>query len=175
MLCRNLMLSMAILAAATSAGANDALAPALFGDVSSGELSGQDQAAIATLLPMTVRDGVVVSNDEVCLGSPMRPTVTFVELNGAPPTEVIVEAGDSCTSGMTGQTLWLLGRSTAGKWGVMLEVVAIYSGIGTEVTEGWKDLRLSGRGHCDFSIWSRRNGTYGYVRSAFENGSPCTP
>lgn len=175
MLCRNLMLMVATLAMATSVSANGALAPTLFGHVSNLELSGQDQAAIAALLPMTVRDGVVVSNDDVCLGLPMRPTVTFVELNGAPPTEVIVEAGNSCTSGMTGQSLWLVGQSPRGQWSIMLEVAAIYSGIDSGVSEGWKDLRLAGRGHCDFSVWRHRNGAYDYIRSSFENGSPCTP
>lgn len=172
---RNLFLTIALLATTSAANANDALVQSLFGDDARGDLSDSDRRAIAALLPMSLRDGVVVSSDQTCAGSAMRPNVTLVELNGVSPTEVIVEGGNSCTSGMTGQNVWLLSRSADAKWRVDLDVVAIYSGTDAGVSEGWRDLRLSGRGHCDYGIWARRGGAYGYVRSIFKDGSPCTP
>lgn len=149
------------------------LADALFGSVPAQVLSAKDRREIAEALPMVFRNGHVEFDNEVCAGRDIRPEVRLEDLNGDGRVEVLVLGGDTCSSGTTGQTLWMVVKHGT-RWTLEIDVVTAIVDVAPTRTDGWADLHMQGRSHC-IGVWTRQGGKYGYARSIDRNGSPCTP
>lgn len=155
-----------------SRGELGAVAAALFATVPPAALSQTDRREIAALTPLALRDGVVVSRLAGC-ETAMHPEVTIEDLNGDSVSEVFVVAGNSCTSGMTGSSIWLFARRIDGRWSRRLDVAAAAYRVLPTTTQGWRDLAVGGRGLCQ-GVWRlAANGEYRYARSIRPDGTPC--
>lgn len=160
------------LAADTSHGELQTLAAALFAAVPPGALSQTDRAELAALTPLALRNGVVVSSLPGC-ETAMHPEVTLVDLNGDDGPEVFVVAGNTCTSGMTGSSVWLFAKRLDGRWSQRLDVTAAAYRVLPTTTQGWRDLTVGGRGLCQ-GVWRlAADGAYRYARSIRPDGTPC--
>ncbi|CAI06349.1 hypothetical protein ebA435 [Aromatoleum aromaticum EbN1] len=158
--------------AAEPSGKAHVLAGALFASVPSGSLSGADRAAVAALAPLALRDGVVVSTVRGC-ETAMHPEVALEDLNGDRVPEVFILAGNTCTSGMTGKSVWLFARRRDGRWAQLLDAGAAGYRILPTATFGWRDIALGGRGFCE-GLWRLGpQGEYDYARSIQADGTPC--
>ena len=147
-------------------------AAALFATVPPGELSQTDRREIAALTPLALRDGIVVSSLPGC-ETATHPEVTLEDLNSDGVSEVFVVAGNSCTSGMTGSSIWLFARRLDGRWSRRLDVAAAAYRVLPTTTRGWRDLAVGGRGLCQ-GVWRlAANGEYRYARSIRPDGTPC--
>lgn len=149
------------------------LAAALFAAVPAGALSPRDRVVIAMMTPLTVQDGLIVSNEPGCTGQPMQPIVRTADLNGDRMPEVLLVAGNTCTSGVTGSNVWLYARRRDGSWARLMDVVAGGYRILQTSHNGWRDLELTGRGPC-MGIWQRSTTDgYRYAYSNAGDGSSC--
>lgn len=163
----------AVVAATGAYAGSRSLADALFGSVPAQVLSAKDRREIAEALPMVFRNGHVEFDNEVCAGRDIRPEVRLEDLNGDSRAEVLVLGGDTCSSGTTGQTLWMVVKHGT-RWTLEIDVVTAIVDVAPTRTDGWADLHMQGRSHC-IGVWTRQGGKYGYARSIDRNGSPCTP
>ncbi len=161
-------------AAVPVAGADRSpLTAALFAEVPAAALPPGDRLAIAALVPLTLRSDVIVSSRPGCGDAPMDPQVRLDDLNGDRAPEVFVLAGNTCTSGMTGVSVWLYAKQRDGRWRQLLDVAAAAYRILPSMTYGWHDLALLGRGRCA-GVWRLGpDGQYGYAHSIAPDGSPC--
>ncbi|AYH44508.1 hypothetical protein [Azoarcus sp. DN11] len=160
------------LAADTSHGELQTLAAALFAVVPPAALSQTDRAELAALTPLALRNGVIVSSLPGC-ETAMHPEVTLEDLNGDGSPEVFVVAGNTCTSGMTGSSVWLFAKRLDGRWSPRLDVMAAAYRVLPTTTQGWHDLAVGGRGLCQ-GVWRlAADGAYGYARSIRPDGTPC--
>ncbi|WP_407280359.1 hypothetical protein U5817_08205 [Aromatoleum evansii] len=149
-----------------------ALAAALFATVPPAALSQRDRREIAAVTRLALRDGVVVSSLAGC-ETAMYPEVTIEDLNGDGVPEVFVVAGNTCTSGMTGSSIWLFARRLDGRWSRRLDVAAAAYRVLPTTTKGWRDLIVGGRGLCQ-GVWHlSTDGVYQYARSIRPDGTPC--
>lgn len=158
--------------AAELSGESHALAGALFSSVPPGRLSGADRAAIAALTPLALHDGVVVSTVRGC-ESAMHPGVALGDLNGDGVPEVFILAGNTCTSGMTGRSVWLFAKRRDDRWVWLVDAGAASYRILPTASSGWLDIALGGRGFCE-GLWRLGpRGEYDYARSIQADGTPC--
>ena len=159
-------------AADTSHGDFQPLAAALFAAVPPAALSQTDRAEISALTPLALHNGVVVSSLPGC-ETAMHPEVILEDLNGDGGPEVFVVAGNACTSGMTGSSVWLFAKRLDGRWGQRLDVMAAAYRVLPTTTQGWHDLAVGGRGLCQ-GVWRlAADGRYRYARSIRPDGTPC--
>ena len=160
------------LAAHPSRGELHALAAALFATVPPAALSQTDRAEITALTPLALRDGVVVSSLPGC-ETAMHPEVALEDLNGDGVLEVFVVAGNTCTSGMAGSSIWLFAKRLDGRWSQRLDVRAAAYRVLPTSTLGWCDLVMGGRGLCQ-GVWRlSADGAYRYARSIRPDGTSC--
>lgn len=126
----------------------------LFGSVAS-SLPDGDQKAIYSLLVLSVaKDG----SGFVLDGCPSAPfEVELADLNGDEIPEVFVIGGNSCTSGVTGGSIWLFTKDTGARYKMHFGFPAAGYKILSEKSKGYPDIRFSGPGFCE-PVW-RWNGT----------------
>ncbi|NMG30160.1 hypothetical protein [Aromatoleum evansii] len=149
-----------------------ALAAALFATVPPAALSQTERREIAAVTPLALRDGVVVSSLPAC-ETAMHPEVSLEDLNGDGLPEVFVVAGNTCTSGMTGSSIWLFARLPDGRWSRRLDVAAAAYRVLPTTTQGWRDLVVGRRGMCH-GVWHlAADGVYQYARSIRPDGTQC--
>ena len=160
--------------AAAAAETPRSVADALFAKEDARLLSPADRTEIAALLPMALRASELVSDLPGCAGKPVRPRVTLTDMNLDGVPEVLVRAGNACTSGMTGSTVWLIGRSPAGRWRAYLNVAAADFVLLENRVQGWNELGLMGRSEC-LGVWQHRSDRFVFSRTITPDGRPCTP
>ncbi|WP_230971716.1 hypothetical protein [Nitrogeniibacter aestuarii] len=153
------------------AGSN--IAAVLF-DAGSG-LSGEDKQEVSESLPLTLRRGRIESSMPECANQPANPKVKVISLDSDIPV-VVVQGGNACTSGMTGQSVWIVAKTNS-KWRLVMDVPALFQGLHFASVHAYPSVYLSGRSHCDRNVWaySKDPGQYEYQGSFFQDGSPCTP
>lgn len=150
------------------------VADALFAKQDAHQLSPADRTEIAALLPMALQASELVSNLPGCAGKPVRPSVALIDMNLDGIPEVLVRAGNACTSGMTGATVWLVGRSPAGRWRAYLDVAAADFVLLESRVQGWNELGLMGRSEC-LGVWQHSSDRFVFSRTITPDGRPCTP
>lgn len=151
-----------------------ALAAALFENVLAAALPAPDRVAIANLTPLALKGGQFISTLPGCDREPMDPEARVEDLNGDRKPEVFVVAGNTCTSGMTGISVWLYARQRDGTWIQLMEVVAPAYRVLPSTSHGWRDLALASRTSSCVGVWRLSgDGHYRYARSEAADGGPC--
>ena len=150
------------------------VADALFAEQSTEALSPRDRTEVAAVLPMTLQRGVLVSTFAGCEGRPMGASVSLADLNRDGTPEVLVHAGNACTSGMTGATLWLIARGADARWRAILNVPAIDFRVMPSRVQGWNELALAGRAEC-LGVWQHDRDRFVFSRKITPDGRPCRP
>ena len=120
----------------------------------SSSLPDQDQKAIYSLMRLTPAKkggGFVVDG---C--PPAVFNVEIVDLNKDGTPEVFVSGGNSCTSGVTGNSVWLFTKLTEGRYKMQFGFpAATYKSLPGN-SNGYPDIRFGGPGFCE-PVW-RWNG-----------------
>ena len=125
-------------------------------------LSERDRADIARALGLHVDDdGSVV--DDVC-GQTLSPEVRFLDLDDDGTPEVVVDAGNTCTSGMAGTSVWLFVRDGGGRYRSNLGFPGMIAEVLSTRSLGFPDLLIGGPGFC-FPVWRWDGREYAYLRS----------
>jgi hypothetical protein len=127
--------------------------PQLFG-VATERLSAHDAAGIETLFAQLFpRSGDGATFEDPDCGD-VTPTTELADLNGDGAQEVFVQWGNACTSGMTGRSLSLFVKDSAGAWQAELGFPAFGHRALASRNNGFHDLELGGPGFC-FEVWTR--------------------
>ncbi|MCB1907023.1 MAG: hypothetical protein KDH15_06610 [Rhodocyclaceae bacterium] len=150
------------------------VADALFAQHDARLLPPADRTEIAALLPMSLQAGEIVSNIPGCAGKPMRASVAIADMNLDGVPEILVHAGNACTSGMTGASVWLFGKGLDGRWREYLNAAAADFAVLESRVQGWNELALAGRSEC-VGVWQHRSDRFVFSRTVTPEGRPCTP
>lgn len=134
----------------------------LFSD-GTGGLSEADRSSIATALGWSVSDDRRTLVDETC-GLPLRHEVSFPDLNGDGQSEVVVDFGNACTSGMAGTSVVLFVRDDLGRYRPSLSVPGLIAEIRPPGKLGFAGLLIGGPGFC-FGVWRWTGERYEHVRN----------
>ena len=109
--------------------------------------------------------------DETC-GDDVHPNVKIDDLNGDGIEEVFVTWGNTCTSGMAGQTISLLIKGASGRYIDNLGFTANeYEKLSTR-NKGFPDLKLLGPGFCH-QVWRWNGKKYQHFRDEPEVKGGC--
>lgn len=147
---------------------------ALFAKPEAAALSPPDRTEIAAQLPMRLQAGALVSNAPGCAGQPIHSIVAIADMNLDGVPEVLVQAGNACTSGMTGATVWLFSKRPDGRWQEYLNVAAIDFKVLASRVQGWNELGLAGRSEC-VGVWQHSSDRFVFSRAIHPDGRPCKP
>ena len=150
------------------------MADALFAQHDARLLPPADRTEIAALLPMRLEAEELVSNLPGCAGKPMRPSVAIADMNLDGVPEILVHAGNACTSGMTGASVWLFGKGADGRCREYLNVAGTHLVVLASRVQGWNELGLAGRSEC-VGVWQHRSDRFVFSRTVTPEGRPCTP
>lgn len=142
----------------------------LFADVG-GELSESARAEVYRTLGVSVsaEGGSLV--DGVC-GQPAGHAVRLEDLDGDGDDEVIVDWGNTCTSGMAGTTVSLFIADAQGRYHHNLGFPGVIAEVLEERTDGYADLLVGGPGFCH-AVWGWNGTEYAYVRDFEETPGAC--
>ena len=109
--------------------------------------------------------------DQSC-GQPAGAEVSFSDWNGDGEPEVLVIAGNSCTSGMAGSSAVLFIKDSAGTYQPNLGFPAASAEPQSTSNLGYPDLLIGGPGFC-FPLW-RWNGTvYDFLKQVPQAPDGC--
>lgn len=162
-----LALSLALLAAVCQAKASHEL---LFAGQSGG-LSKADMKSIVRQLGYTPsRDGKGLESADGC--GVVDFETRIIDLNGDGRPEVIVLAGNTCTSGLTGRSLFLFVKNKAGKYEQNLGFPADAAVPLAQTSKGFPDLLIGGPGFCR-PVWRWNAARYDYFCSREESPGAC--
>jgi len=103
-------------------------------------------------------------------GQPAEAAVTFLDLNGDGVEEVLVQAGNSCTSGMTGTSATLFIKID-GRYQTQLGFPGIVEPLKTK-HKGYADLQIGGPGFC-FPVWVWDGKAYVHDRNEPQEPGGC--
>ncbi|MEZ5558191.1 MAG: hypothetical protein R3E86_06540 [Pseudomonadales bacterium] len=149
---------------------DERLADALFGGSADG-LTAADQAEIAGQLGLLLGADGLTPVDPFC-GMPIEHSVTFPDLDEDGVAEVAVQAGNACSAGSTGSTLWLFRRSESGRFVSILMAPALGFTVVTGAQTALPDLELGGPGFCH-AVWRWRGSAYQYAYDRPETPEGC--
>ena len=162
-----------LLALAGCGRANEPQSPeaALLFANGTGGLSTDEQQLILEQAGL-VLDSTGTSLADYSCGLPAGAAVEFSDWNGDGNKEVLVVAGNSCTSGMAGSSVFLFIKDTTGTYLPNLGFPASSATPMATSNLGYPDLLIGGPGFC-FPVW-RWNGTeYDYLRSETQAEGGC--
>jgi hypothetical protein len=118
--------------------------------------------------------GIAVATDGKSLSEETCGIIDFnvriVNLNIDNKAEVVISGGNSCFSGMTGNSLWLFIKDKYGNYHLNFGFPAAdYKMLKTK-SKGYHDLLIGGRGFC-FNIWRWDGNKYQhYANKPMEKG-----
>lgn len=128
----------------------------LFGDLAS-RLPAADQLAIFRLLDYRVAPGGKALMAPDCGEIAHETQVLDLNSDGVP--EVLVTAGNGCTSGHTGSSVFLFVKNAQGRYTQQLG----FPGAGVTPlptrTQGWQDLRIGTADFCE-PVWAWKGAAY---------------
>lgn len=134
---------------------------ALFSAAAS-SLPESDQKAIYTLLDLShATDG----SGFVLEGCPSAKfEVELLDLNGDGVPEVFLRGGNSCTSGIAGESVWLFTKIGAGRYKMHFGFPAINYKALPEKSAGYPNIRFSIPGFCE-PVWRWNGNEYKHFRN----------
>lgn len=143
-------------ATAAAAWAQSAGARLLFGGAAS-RLPAADQQAIFRLLDYRVAPGGKALIAPDC--GEIAHEAQLLDLNSDGVPEVLVIAGNGCTSGHTGSSVFLFVKDAQGRYTQQLGFPgASVTPLPTR-TQGWQDLRIGTAGFCE-PVWAWKGSAY---------------
>ena len=108
--------------------------------------------------------------EDTC-GADVSPSIEIVDLNGDGVEEVFVNWGNTCTSGMAGQSITLFVKDRSGQFIENLGFPGSYEKLATR-NKGFPDLLISGPGFCH-GVWQWSGAKYEYKCSREEEPGGC--
>ncbi|MBI5655357.1 MAG: hypothetical protein HZC44_00430 [Geobacter sp.] len=141
----------------------------LFRDTKS-NLSKQEKRFILKELGFRLSKNRKYIADDTC-GEDVSPSVEVVDLNGDGIEEVVVSWGNTCTSGMTGQSITLFIKDRKGRFVKNLDFPGSYEKLSSR-SKGFPDLLISGPGFCH-GVWQWTGTKYNYKCSREEEPGGC--
>ncbi len=109
--------------------------------------------------------------DKTC-GEDVSPNIEVVDLNGDGVEEIFVNWGNTCTSGMAGQSTTLFIKDRTGHFVENLGFPGMYKKLATK-NKGFPDIEIGGPGFC-FALWQWNGIKYQYKCSREEEPGGCS-
>ena len=134
-------------------------------------LAPDDQNAIAASLQLVVSDDGEALFDGVC-GQPLGHTVTYRDLNGDGEDEILVDHGNTCTSGMAGTSITAFVRGADGALAPHLGLPGMIAEVRDSPDGGFAELLIGGPGFC-FGLWGWDGETYAHLRNEPQEPGGC--
>jgi hypothetical protein len=125
-------------------------------------ISTVDQRAIYTQLGFKLAKDRKSFIDAGC--DPAGYSVELVDLNSDGTPEVWVSGGNTCTSGMTGSSVWLFVKSGTAGYRANLGFPAGGWKVLPQKSNGFPDLRFGGPGFCE-AVWRWDGTTYKHFKN----------
>lgn len=141
---------------AAAAWAQPAGARLLFGDAAS-RLPASDQQAILRLLDYRVAPGGKSLIAPDC--GEIAHETQLLDLNSDGVPEVLVIAGNGCTSGHTGSSVFLFVKNPQGRYTQQLGFPGANVTPLPTRSQGWQDLRIGTAGFCE-PVWAWKGSAY---------------
>jgi len=136
-----------------------------------GGLSSADQLLIFQSVGLVVDSTGTGFVDDIC-GQPGGAAVSFSDWNGDGKPEVLVIAGNSCTSGMAGSSAVLFIKDSAGTYLPNLGFPASSADPQPSSSLGYPDLLIGGPGFC-FPVWRWNGKEYDYLKNEPQMAGGC--
>jgi hypothetical protein len=133
-------------------------------------LGTEDRQAVTALLPLTLAPDGRIIDDTACRQA-ARPELSVVDLRHDGQPAVFVIAGNTCTSGGTGASLYLVAKAD-GRWHRYLGVPAIAYRVMPSSAHGWPEIGLLGRYPC-LGVWQFDGTAYVHARNVDPRGAAC--
>jgi hypothetical protein len=135
-----------------------------------GGLSAGDQIDIARALDLRLSaDRSLV--DGTC-GQPVASSVRFQDLNGDGIPEVVIESGNTCTSGLAGTSVWAFVRDPEGRYRPSLGFPGMIAEIRPARDGEFSELLIGGPGFC-FGVWRWDGRAYVHARNEPQEPGGC--
>jgi|APFre7841882724_1041349.scaffolds.fasta_scaffold103992_2 hypothetical protein len=132
-------------------------------------LSEQDQKSIYSLLGLSSSSG----RGHVFEGCPPAEfKVKIVDLNNDGTPEVFVTGGNTCTSGITGNSVWLFTKAAGSTYNMQLGFPATEYKILQGGSEGYPDIRFGDRGFCE-PVWRWDGREYSHFKNIPSSPGGC--
>ena len=132
-------------------------------------LSEQDQKSIYSLLGLASSNG----RGHVLEGCPSAEfKVKIVDLNNDGTAEVFVTGGNTCTSGITGNSVWLFTKNPDSTYKMQFGFPAAAYKILQEGSGGYPDIRFGGRGFCE-PVWRWNGREYSHLKNVPTSPGGC--
>ena len=136
-----------------------------------GQLSKVEMKAVSSALGYVVSpDGKGLQDPKGCGAVDFETRVVDLNQDGHP--EVIVIAGNTCTSGIAGSSAFLFVKSTAGQYVMNLGFPASDVEPLVSKSRGFPDLLIGGRGFCH-PVWRWNGKKYAYLCGREEESGAC--
>jgi hypothetical protein len=136
-----------------------------------GGLSQAEQLAIYQSLGIKLDSTGKGFLDTSC-DQPAGVVVSFPDLNGDGTKEVLVFFGNSCTSGMTGSSVLLFIKNSAGAYSSNFGFPGASADPQPTSNLGYPDLLIGGPGFC-FPIWRWDGTSYQYLKNEPQGPGGC--
>lgn len=138
---------------------------------SRGALTKAEMKLVSAALGYVVSsDGKGLEDSEGCGAVDFETRVVDLNEDGQP--EVIVTAGNTCTSGITGSSVFLFVKGKAGRFEMNLGFPAADLEPLASKSLGFPDLLIGGRGFCH-PVWRWNGRKYGYHCAREEKSGDC--
>jgi hypothetical protein len=136
-----------------------------------GSLSVAEQNVIFETLGLKLDSAGTGFLDTMC-DQPADAVVSFSDLNGDGIKEVLVFFGNSCTSGMTGSSVMLFIKNSAGAFSSNFGFPGASADPQPTSNLGYPDLLIGGPGFC-FPVWRWDGKEYQYLKQEPQSPGGC--
>lgn len=150
--------------------ADDTAAAKLLFAKGAGDLADAGRVAIVSALELQVSPDGKELIESVC-SQPVSSNVRVSDMNGDGTSEVLVEYGNSCLSGMAGTTVALFVKGSGG-YRLNLGVPGMVAETMAAMSHGYPDLLIGGPGFC-FAVWRWNGKEYAHLRNEPQTPGGC--
>ena len=157
--------------AADETPADRPLAEALLFPDGTGGLSAEDRSTIVATLDLRPSDDGLDLLDPTC-GRVVNHAVSFPDLDGDGRNEVLVDFGNTCTSGMAGTSVILFVADDQGRYRPNLGFPGMIAEIRPREGARYPDLVIGGPGFCR-GVWAWTGAEYEHARNEAQAPGGC--